>query len=105
MKDVGVYEASFDKVIDTLAGILEQRDAAYEAFLEDGRLTVERVSDRGSVNMTKNPLLTVWQDLNTQALAYWKELGLTPAAYKKMVGDKPTEKGSALVEALRSLGA
>jgi hypothetical protein len=49
--------------------------------------------------------LQVWQDLNTQALAYWKELGLTPAGLKKikdMVATSKTEV-SGLEKALSGL--
>lgn len=105
-KKVGTYDPAYDKVIETLAGILEQRDAAYDAFLDDGRLVIEKVSDRGAVNMAKNPLLTVWQDLNTQALAYWRDLGLTPAGLKRINDAAALKKsnGSVLEEALKSIG-
>ena len=42
------------------------------------------VSDRGSENMRKNPLLSSWQEMNRDALAYWRDLGLTPAGLKKI---------------------
>jgi hypothetical protein len=53
----------------------------------------------------KNPLLMLWNDLNTQALAHWRELCLTPTSYRKMTGSQPTsdKKTSALVEALKAL--
>ena len=81
----GTYRKDFQPVIDTLADILEQRDKAFEEYLEDGGGAVVRViSDRGATNYRKNPRLQVWSDLNTQALAYWKELGLTPSGLKKI---------------------
>ena len=88
------------------ADILERRDAVYSEWGAMGFPSMfERVSDRGAVNAAKHPLLQVWQDLNKQALEHWKELGLTPQALKKIDETKPAEKaGSALVEALRSLG-
>lgn len=101
-----VYAARFDHVIAETADILERRDAVYEEWGALGFPSMfERVSDRGAVNAAKHPLLQVWQDLNKQALEHWKELGLTPQALKKIDEQKPAEKaGSALVEALRSLG-
>lgn len=65
---------------------------------------IEYTNKGGSTNMTKNPLLTLWDDLNKSALAYWRELGLTPSSYKKMAGEgaKP-EKRSALADALAGL--
>ena len=47
-------------------------------------MVVEHVSDRGAVNLKRNPLLQLWQDLNAQALAYWRDLGLTPAGLKRL---------------------
>ena len=84
-KDLGVYKKSFDSVIDTLASILEKRDIALKKFEDNGgELVTEFVSDRGATNLKRNPRLQVWQDLNTQALAYWRDLGLTPAGFKKL---------------------
>lgn len=105
MEQVGTYRAAFDKTIETLASILEQRDIAYANYLEDGRMIIEKTSDRGAVNTAKNPLFTVWMDLNNQALAYWRDLGLTPAGLKKIDDQsmKP-KKRSALADALRELG-
>ena len=102
----GTYRAEFQPVIDTLAGILEQRDQAYEEYLEAGEgAVVEVTSDRGVTNFRKNPRLQVWSDLNSQALAYWTSLGLTPAGLKK-INEKSLEKPkqSALAEALRAVG-
>lgn len=107
MVQVGTYKASFDDAIDTLADILERRDIALQEFLDEGgKATFEHISDRGSVNIRKNPRLTVWQDLNTQALAYWRDLGLTPAGLKKLneAALNANKKGSALEEALKGLG-
>lgn len=106
IEEVGMYKPAFDSVIDTLADILEQRDRAYEDFLEDGRITVEKTSDRGAVNLAKNPKLAAWQDLNTQALAYWRDLGLTPAGLKRINESaiKETKGISALEKALVKLG-
>lgn len=101
----GTYRAEFQSVIDTLADILEQRDRAFEDYIEDGEQpVVEYVSDRGASNFKKNPRLQVWSDLNTQALAYWRDLGLTPAGLKK-INEKSMEKPkkSALAEALKSV--
>lgn len=101
-QEVGTYQASFNDTITILSEILEKRDEALESY--DGRPLVEHTNSHGETNLTKNPALMLWIDLNTQALAYWRELGLTPSSYKKISGDKPAEKGSALVEALKSLG-
>lgn len=102
----GLDPKQYVAVISTLSDILEQRDGTYEEYLYQGaEKVVEHTNQGGATNTVKNPLLILWTDLNTQALAYWRELGLTPSSYKKITGDKPAEKGSALVEALKGLGA
>lgn len=100
--EAGTYQASFNDAITVLSEILEKRDETLESY--DGHPLVEHTNSHGETNLMKNPALMLWIDLNTQALAYWRELGLTPSSYKKISGDKPAEKGSALVEALKSLG-
>lgn len=107
MVQVGTWNASFDDAVDTLADILERRDVALQEFLDEGgKATFEHISDRGAVNIKKNPRLQVWQDLNAQALAYWRDLGLTPAGLKKLNEEalKAEKAGSALEEALKGLG-
>lgn len=107
MVAIGTYNTSFDDAIDTLADILERRDRAFQDFLDaGGAACFEHVSDRGAVNIKKNPRLTVWQDLNAQALAYWRELGLTPAGLKKLneAALKPKKEANALAAALKELG-
>ena len=82
---IGTYRSEFLPVINTLADILEERDSIRKQYKEEGaHPLVERVSDRGSVNNVKNPLLTAWEDLNRDALAYWRDLGLTPAGLRKL---------------------
>lgn len=55
--------------------------------------------------MTKNPLLTTWDELNKTALSYWRELGLTPSSYKKLAGEGARkEKGrKGLADVLKEL--
>lgn len=107
MKMVGTYDVAFEPMIRTLADILEKRDTAFDEFqATGGNACVEYTSDRGSVNVKKNPRLQIWMDLNTQALAYWRDLGLTPSGLKKLneAALKSDGKNSALEEALKSLG-
>ena len=101
----GTYRPAFCSVVDALAKVLEQRDAAYQQFIAEGsQFVVERVSDRGAINRAKNPLLQTWMDLNSQALSYWGQLGLTPAGLKKIDEDamKP-RKQDALAKVLSDL--
>lgn len=84
-KAAGTYQTYFDDVIDTLAGILENRDKAQEQFDEkDGRPVIEKTDQRGHVNLAKNPALVIINECNAQALTFWKELGLTAKAFQAM---------------------
>ena len=81
----GTYRDYFDSVIDTLAGILENRDAAQKIFEDSGGQTVVMHTNKGGQsNIVKNPALVVVDDLNKTALAYWRDLGLTPAGLKRI---------------------
>ena len=85
MAALGVQNSAYNSAIETLAGILEQRDKTFKEFKDSGgKSVIEYTNKGGSTNMTKNPLLVLWDDLNKSALAYWRELGLTPSSYKKM---------------------
>ena len=85
---LGIDTSGYERVVETLASILAQRDKTWKEWQDDGGLSViEYTNKGGSTNKTKNPLLVLWDDLNKSALAYWKELGLTPSSYKKMTGD------------------
>lgn len=106
-KKVGTYQPSFEAVIDTLAGILEKRDAAQEQFENEGSsIVVEHTNQGGNTNVTKNPVLVMICDLNRDALSYWRDLGLTPAGLKKLNDSamKTEKKVSALEEALKKIG-
>lgn len=106
-KAVGTYQKTFESAIDALAKILAQRDEIYQQYVDEGsNALVAKTSDRGAVNWVPNPLLTLWKDLNTSALAYWRDLGLTPAGLKRINESAMTKKttGSALEEALKSIG-
>lgn len=101
----GTYRPHFDSPIDALSKILEQRDATYQAFIDGGALPVlEHTNSAGATNVSKNPLIMLWNDLNVTALSYWRDLGLTPAGLKKIneTAMKPQKK-SALSDALRGL--
>ena len=47
------------------------------------KIGVLKTSDRGAKNISRNPILAAWMDLNTAALQLWRECCLTPAAFKK----------------------
>lgn len=104
MTALGVQNDSYNSAVETLASILEQRDKTYKEFKKSGGLSVIHYTNKGgSTNMTKNPLLILWDDLNKSALAYWRELGLTPSSYKKMTGGTiKEERESGLMAALRA---
>lgn len=102
---LGSKEIAYDSVVSTLADILEQRDAVYAEYIAGGSKPVREYTNKGgATNLTKNPLLVLWDDLNKSALAYWRELGLTPSSYKKLSGDGPKkEKPKGLAETLATI--
>lgn len=106
-KEAGTYQPFFDQSIDTLAGILERRDQAEDAFNKlGGQILVRHTNKSGATNVEQNPALRLINDMNRDALAYWKELGLTPAGLKRInetAMDKKAEGGSALETALLRL--
>ena len=100
----GTYKEYFDSVIDTLAQILEIRDITHEKWVEEGcEPTVIHVNKAGEPNSTKNPLLTLENDLNSQALAYWNSLGLTPSGFKKIKNDMAVVSETSLEELLNTI--
>lgn len=105
-KAVGIYKDSFIPVIETLAEILEQRDLIREEFDESGaRPVLIHTNKAGAENLSKNPLLVLWDEMNKSALAYWRDLGLTPAGLKRIDEQAvKVKKGNALAEALKELG-
>lgn len=103
-KKAGTYQPFYDETILTLAAILEKRDDAEEEYQESGaQPIIEHTNKSGAVNRIKNPALTLWSELNRDALAYWRDLGLTPAGYKKL-NEKQTT-GGGFEEMLKGLGS
>lgn len=89
-----LHDDAYLSVVESLAAILEQRDKTFTEFRKDGRKSVIQYTNKGgSTNMTKNPLLVLWDDLNKTALSYWRELGLTPSSYKKITGEGAKAEG------------
>lgn len=105
-ESAGTYEPYFDEAIKALAEVLEKRDAAEQEYKGLGsKPIIEHTNKSGATNLTKNPALVLWDELNKTALSYWRDLGLTPSGYKKIMGDRPQEeKQSALAEALKNIG-
>ena len=102
-EDAGTYRPFFDSVIDTLAGIMERRSLAEEAFEKSGgKVVVVHTNKGGGKNLEQNPALRLINDLNRDALAYWRDLGLTPAGLKKLNADVVQDKNEGSFEKLLS---
>lgn len=85
LRETGMNLPQFSMIVDTLAETLEQRDAAFQEFIDSGaQIGIIKTSDRGAKNITRNPILIAWMDLNAAALQLWRECCLTPAAFKKV---------------------
>ena len=107
-QDAGTYKEAFDSVIDSLAGIMENRDEAREAYRTSGsEPCIIRTTDRGEKNLAKNPLLVLQMNLDAQALQYWRDLGLTPVGYRKLTSgaaaDTVNRKFEEWIEALEKI--
>lgn len=84
-REANTYEPYFDDVIETLAGILENRDRAQEQYeAMKCKPIVQHTNKGGATNLVKNPALVVINEMNTQALQFWRELGLTPKGFQAM---------------------
>lgn len=107
MTDAGTQGDVYEATVDTLADILERRDAAMKQWKAEGCLfLITRKSDRGSENQAKNPLLGIIQECERDALSYWSSLGLTPSSLKKVFKEEEKEeKGRRLIDALKSMSA
>ena len=102
----GTYAKWCDSIIDSLASILEKRDAAEMQYIAlKSQPIILHTNKAGAANPTKNPALVIWNDLNASALAYWRDLGLTPSSYRKITGDglRKESSRSKLEEALSSI--
>ena len=105
--EVGTYRESFDSVITSLAETLETRDKVRKYYEESGALPiVQHTNKSGNTNLVKNPILTMYDDLNNTALMYWRELGLTPKGLKAIdeTAMKRSKPKNSLGAALRDLG-
>ncbi len=99
-KAAGTYEPFFDSVIDTLSDILGKRDKAEELYQASGaNPVITHVNKAKQSNITKNPVLVVWDDLNKSALSYWRDLGLTPAGLRHITNSAPAKKKRSKLEA------
>ena len=104
--EAGTYKPYFDDVIETLAGILENRDKAQKQFEQDGsKPVIEKTDQRGHVNMVKNPALVIINECNAQALTFWKELGLTAKSFQAMQSNGFKKPEATLEEVLANIGA
>lgn len=92
-KKARTYQPFFDSVIDTLAQIMEARDQAHDQYVLSGaHPTIIHTNKAKERNVTKNPILVMENELNTQALAYWRDLGLTPKGLRALSAEALEQK-------------
>lgn len=104
-KDAGTYQTYFEDVIETLAGILENRDRAQEQFeAMKCQPVVQHTNKGGNTNLVKNPALVIINECNAQALTFWKELGLTAKAFQQMQGNGFKKPEASLEDVLKGIG-
>jgi len=103
--EAGTYKPFFESIIDTLAGLMEARDSAYQEYLRTGgRAVIEYINTRGGIKLIRNPALGTILDCNAQALLYWQSLGLTAKSYKQICEGRQEQDGKRLEDILESLG-
>ena len=106
MTEKDTFDESYLPVITTLAEILDRRAKVMKQFESEGsQFLVTKISDRGAKNQSKNPLLTIIQECERDALSYWTSLGLTPVSMKRISKDEKDEdepRMSPLAKALMS---
>ena len=105
MTEKDTFDESYLPVIDTLAEILDRRAKAMKQFESEGsQFLVTKISDRGAKNQSKNPLLSIIQECERDALSYWTSLGLTPVSMKRLSKDDKEDEPrmSPLAKALMS---
>lgn len=104
-RDAGTYEPHFDDVVDTLAGILENRDRAQEQFeAMNCKPVVSHTNKGGNTNLVKNPALVIINECNAQALTFWKELGMTAKSYQAMQKNGFQKKETTFEDLLAGIG-
>lgn len=105
-KDAGTYRPELDVVINQLADVMRRRDKAIKQFKDEGeQFVVEHENTKGAVNVSKNPLVQIINDLDALALNFWRELGITPRALKSLGEDAIKKNGKkSLGEMLAELG-
>ena len=106
MQGVGTYKSAFDDTIDTLAGILERRDALEHEFYSSQKpMIVEHTNKAGAVNLEQNPTIRLLNDMNRDALTFWRDLGLTPKGLKAITDSTLIEaKEDPLDAVLKKMG-
>lgn len=102
MKNLKVYKAEYDAVIDIYSELREQYELYTKKLKKDGYKYSEFTAQGGE---KKSPLVAVLETLRKDILQYSVQLGLTPAGLKKMnekKSDDP-EKRNLLAEALSKI--
>ena len=106
MTEKDTFDESYLPVIITLAEILDRRAKVIKQFESEGsQYLITKISDRGAKNQSKNPLLSIIQECERDALSYWTSLGLTPVSMKRLSKDEKDEdepRMSPLAKALMS---
>lgn len=104
-QDAGTYQPFFDDMINTLAGIMENRDRSQEMFEKSGgNPVITHTNKGGATNIVKHPALVMVNDLNATALTYWRDLGLTPKGFSMMQKNGFKPKESTFEDLLEGIG-
>lgn len=104
MKQVGIYNKSFEITINTFAKLLYDYQETLAMFEKTGgNVVISHTNKNGSTNIVKNPLYQSIEKMRADIITYARELGLTPAGLKKLNQELQEEKESPLDSILEKL--
>lgn len=101
MRELGVYKAEFDDVIDIYSGLCSEYRNLEAEFAKKGSIYTSKTN---SGDLKKHPIVSSMENLRKDILMYSDRLNLNPKAFFKT---KPTDNGkneSKLEKALRKYG-
>ena len=104
MEEAGTYKPYYDSTIETLAEISVRIDTLRAEYEKEGsNAIINKTSDRGSVNPSRNPKLQLIMDSQKQELELLKELGLTPKSRNQIKKQEKPSKENTLLKMIKEL--
>lgn len=103
MKALGIYNPSFDGILDVYVDLLFEYKTKYEDFKLAGyKVSEQYTNNKGGESERKTPLYLTIENLRKDILSYSSQLGLTTKACVNVKGELPStsKKVSSLSSAM-----